>query len=111
MNRLLCFLLGHTFRMYRDLQRISPTRVECPCQRCGRVVAAEYGLALPGHHDFTRRTRLPNNASLREAITEMLREIERCPDDSMQDIANEALKTWRTGLRVDSGYVIEAERE
>lgn len=46
---------------------------------------------------------------LREAITEMLREIERCPDDSMQDIANEALSSWQTGLHMTTGYVIERD--
>ena len=34
-----------------------------------------------------------------EAITWMLREIDRCPGDSLQDIANDALTKWETGLR------------
>jgi hypothetical protein len=44
---------------------------------------------------------------LKEAITWMLREIENCPNDSMQDIANEALKMWETNLRVNSSYIVE----
>ena len=44
---------------------------------------------------------------LREAITKMLREIDACPADSLQDIANECLEFWETGLRVDSHYNVE----
>jgi len=47
---------------------------------------------------------------LKEAITWMLREIESCPNDSMQDIANDALKMWETNLRVNSSYIVEEVR-
>lgn len=43
------------------------------------------------------------------AITEALREIEKCPDDSMQDIFNEKFKEWETGLRMNQSYAIESE--
>ena len=46
---------------------------------------------------------------LKEAITWMLREIERCPKDSIQDIANDALKMWETNLRVNSSYIVEEQ--
>ncbi len=46
---------------------------------------------------------------LLNAITEALREIEKCPDDSMQDIFNEKFKEWETGLRMNQSYVIESE--
>ena len=49
------------------------------------------------------------NQKLLNAITEAVREIERSPDDSMQDIFNEALKTWGTGLKMKHNYVIEPE--
>ena len=35
---------------------------------------------------------------LHNAITEALREMERHPNDSPQDIWNESLKSWETGL-------------
>ena len=38
-------------------------------------------------------------------LTDILREIERCPDDSLQDIANEALERWECDWRVDQSYV------
>jgi hypothetical protein len=44
---------------------------------------------------------------LLNAITEALREMEKCPDDSVQDIWNESLESWRTGLRMDHNYIIE----
>lgn len=46
---------------------------------------------------------------LREAITWMLREMERCPEDSKIDIANEALKQWETGLYMHGSYLIDRE--
>lgn len=46
---------------------------------------------------------------LHNALTAALREIERCPDDSMQDIVNEQLKLWQTGLRVDIGFCFETD--
>ena len=44
---------------------------------------------------------------VRNAIADALREIEKCPDDSMQDIFNEQLKSWNTGLWMDHNYNIE----
>ena len=38
---------------------------------------------------------------LLNAITEAVREMEKCPDDSTQDIWNEALESWETGLRMN----------
>lgn len=45
---------------------------------------------------------------LMEALTAILREIERCCDDSLQDIANEKLAEWETGLRVNIHFVVES---
>lgn len=41
------------------------------------------------------------------AITEALREMEKCPDDSLQDIWNESLESWETGLHMDHNHNIE----
>jgi hypothetical protein len=30
-----------------DLERVSEDKVICPCNKCGKVLSAEYGLALP----------------------------------------------------------------
>lgn len=40
------WLCGHRCSL-GELRRISPVLVECACQRCGKVLRAEYGLALP----------------------------------------------------------------
>ena len=44
---------------------------------------------------------------VRNAITDALREIEKCPDDSIQDIFNEKFVSWNTGLFMDHNYNIE----
>ena len=41
------------------------------------------------------------------AITEAIREMEKCPDDSVQDIWNESLESWETGLRIDHNHNVE----
>ena len=41
------------------------------------------------------------------AITEACREMQRCPDDSVQDIVNESLDSWETGLRMDHNFNID----
>jgi hypothetical protein len=41
------------------------------------------------------------------AITEAIREMEKCPDDSVQDIWNESLESWQTGLRMDHDHNVE----
>jgi len=45
------------------------------------------------------------------AITDALREVERCPDDSIQDIFNEQLKSWRTGYHMDHRFNLEKYNE
>ena len=45
------------------------------------------------------------------AITDALREMERSPDDSVQDIFNEQLESWETGLRMNHNYEIEPAKE
>ena len=45
--------------------------------------------------------------TLLDAITDALREMERCPDDSTQDIWNEMLERWNTGLRMNHRLEIE----
>lgn len=44
---------------------------------------------------------------LLNAITEAVREMEKCPDDSTQDIWNESLESWETGLRMN--HLLEVE--
>jgi len=46
---------------------------------------------------------------LLNAITEAVREMERCPNDSTQDIWNESLESWKTGLRMNHHLEIEDE--
>lgn len=41
-----------------------------------------------------------------EAIKASLYEMERCPDDSTQEIWNEMLEEWETGLKMDSNRCI-----
>jgi hypothetical protein len=43
---------------------------------------------------------------LKNAITDAMREIQKCPEDSMQDIFNEKLEIWETGLWMDHNFVI-----
>ena len=42
-----------------------------------------------------------------EVIRAALQEMERCPEDSVQDIFNEQLETWETGMRMNSHFDIE----
>jgi hypothetical protein len=41
------------------------------------------------------------------AIRESLEEMDSCPDDSVQDIWNEKLEAWETGLSMNKDYNIE----
>ena len=41
------------------------------------------------------------------AIKDAVNEMDRCPDDSIQDIWNEMLDKWETGLRMDHNHNIE----
>jgi len=41
------------------------------------------------------------------AIKEALHEMEKCPNDSVQDIWNESLKSWNTNLEMDGNYNID----
>ena len=41
------------------------------------------------------------------AIKDAVNEMDRCPDDSIQDIWNEMLDKWETGLRMDIHHNIE----
>lgn len=47
----------------------------------------------------------------RNALMEILREIEKCPEDSIQDIANEKLEQWKCGFRVNPDYSPELVEE
>lgn len=44
-----------------------------------------------------------------EAITDSINECNRCPDDSVQDIWNEILESWETGLRMDNNFRLEKQ--
>ena len=64
----------------------------------------------PTHNPFAHspyELELMRNKNLCNAITEAIREQERCPDDSIQDIWNEKLEDWKTGLQMDSSFLIE----
>jgi hypothetical protein len=41
------WLCSHEKRL-DDLRRVGPDLVECPCVKCGKVLRAEYGIALLG---------------------------------------------------------------
>lgn len=45
------------------------------------------------------------------AIKDAVNEMDRCPEDSIQDIWNEMLDKWETGLRMDRKYNIEPNTE
>lgn len=51
---------------------------------------------------------MSDREKLLNAITAAVREMERCPDDSTQDIWNEALESWETGLRMNHLFELEA---
>lgn len=44
-------------------------------------------------------------------IKDALAETENCPDDSIQDIWNDMLDKWETGLRMDIYHNIEPKAE
>lgn len=48
---------------------------------------------------------------LSNAIQDALHEMDKCPDDSVQDIWNEKLKSWETGLKMNHHYEIIPEDE
>jgi hypothetical protein len=45
------------------------------------------------------------------AIAEACREIQRCPDESITDIFNEALDQWCTGLRMDHNFNVKPNKQ
>lgn len=45
--RLRQWLCTHEF-LLGNIYRISPKQVACRCRRCGKLVTAPYGIALPG---------------------------------------------------------------
>ena len=48
LNRMRQWWCGPDHACYlADLKRVSETRVECECFRCGKRLVATYGLALP----------------------------------------------------------------
>jgi hypothetical protein len=48
---------------------------------------------------------------LRNAITDACREIQRCPDDSIQDIFNEMFEKWETGITMLHNFVVERSED
>ena len=58
-----------------------------------------------GRDTLDRLVRLSN------AITEACREVQKCPDDSIQDIFNESLCDWETGLWMDHNFNLEPNEE
>jgi hypothetical protein len=46
---------------------------------------------------------------LLNAITEALQKMEKYPNDNVQDIWNESLKSWETGLKMDHNFIIEPQ--
>lgn len=46
-------------------------------------------------------------ALLSNAITDALREMEKCPNDDVQTIWNEKLTEWQTGYRMTNDFVLE----
>jgi hypothetical protein len=50
------------------------------------------------------RGSLCSTLRLFNAIKDALIEMDKCPEDSVQDIWNECLESWETGLRMDHNY-------
>lgn len=50
-----------------------------------------------------------DNIKLRNAITDACREIQKCPEDSIQDIFNECLDNWETGLWMDHNFALTSK--
>ena len=48
---------------------------------------------------------------LSNAITDACREIQACPEDSIQDIFNECLEKWKTRLRMDHNFHLEPTKD
>ena len=63
------------------------------------------GLCVPIREK--KRNKMRNVNRICNAITEACREMQRCPDDSVQDIVNESLESWETGLRMDHNFNID----
>lgn len=48
-----------------------------------------------------------DSVKLINAITDALRDMEKHPYDCVEDIWNEALESWETGLRMNQHFEIE----
>ena len=48
-----------------------------------------------------------DSIKLINAITDALRDMEKHPDDCVEDIWNEALESWETGLRMNHRFELE----
>lgn len=49
------------------------------------------------------------DVKLCNAIKDAVIEMDKCPGDSIQDIWNEMLDKWETGLRMDHNFNIEVK--
>lgn len=56
-------------------------------------------------------TNLITDIKFKNVIQEILREIQRCPNDSIQDIANEILKKWDCGFHLTHSLTYEGDNE
>ena len=89
-----------------------PDRTERVCYNCEHWRKKKYNHCQhsgPWGGDITGdpNCTFENKWSFFNAITYALREMERCPDDSTQDIWNEMLEKWNTGLRMNHRLEIE----
>lgn len=58
---------------------------------------------------MTTSSHIPIHPLLSEALQAAFREINENPHDSIQDIVNEHLMSWKTGLRMDHTFEIVAD--
>ena len=56
-------------------------------------------------------SRLLIHPLLSNALQEAFREIESHPEDSLVDIVNESLSSWKTGLRMNHEFEIVPDHE
>lgn len=57
------------------------------------------------------RPSAPLNPLLSNALQQAFREIDDHPEDSIQDIVNECLLSWKTGLRMNSHFEIVPDQQ
>jgi hypothetical protein len=90
----------------------SRQKVTCLNAKLNRQQTRELEVLRAGNRHLAEAQNAANRSQQRmvrllNAITEAVREMEKCPDDSTQAIWNESLESWETGLRMN--HLLELE--